>query len=140
MKRGQISVEYLIVVGFIVFIVVGLLGVAFIYASNIRDELKNSQLNNFAEKLLNSAESVYYSGDPSKVTITAYLPEAVKSVVLDSGENSLVFTFESSAGESVIAFQSDVPLAEFDMNNEFNEGLRSFVITAEADGVHITVN
>ncbi len=78
-NRGQISLEYLIVVGFVVFIVILLLGLAVFYTSTARDSMSFNQLNNFANKLLNSAETVYFAGEPSKLTITAYLPEGVSS-------------------------------------------------------------
>jgi hypothetical protein len=110
-KRGQISVEYLIVIGFVVFIVISILGVAFLYAAGIQDRIKTNQLENFANKVISSSESVFFAGEPSRVTITAYLPEGVESVsVVDDNGYYLVFNVSTSSGLDVISFSSDVPL------------------------------
>ncbi len=107
-NRGQISLEYLIVVGFVVFIVIVLLGLAIFYTTTARDSMSFNQLNNFANKLLNSAETVYFAGEPSKLTITAYLPEGVNS--FEILENSLVFNMTASSGNNLVVYPSKVPL------------------------------
>jgi uncharacterized protein (UPF0333 family) len=112
MKRGQISVEYLIVVGFVVFAVISLLGIAFFYASSIQDRIKSNQLEGFANKIIFSAESVYFAGEPSKVTVTAYLPKGVQNIyVLEETEQFfVVFEIATAGGVSTIAYRSSVPL------------------------------
>ena len=113
MKRGQISVEYLIVVGFVVFLVLGVLGVAFYYSSALRDSIKFYQLKGYVDKTLSSAESVFFAGEPSKSTFTAYLPDGVNNVYVleENGEHSLVVDISTSSGNALIAYPSNVPLA-----------------------------
>jgi len=43
-KRGQISTEYLIVISFITFVVLGTLGVAMYYSTSITDTIKINQI------------------------------------------------------------------------------------------------
>jgi len=131
-KRGQISVEYLIVVGFVVFLVISILGIATFYASGIRDEIKISQLSNFANKLTSNSESVFYAGEPSKVTINAFLPGGIKSISII--ENSLVFEIETSSGLNKISFSSNVPL-DSSSTLSINEGLKRIEILAGEDVV-----
>ncbi|MCH7568388.1 MAG: hypothetical protein IIA87_03120 [Nanoarchaeota archaeon] len=133
-KRGQISVEYLIVVGFVTFLIVGILGVAFFYASGIRDEIKINQLNNFANKIISSSESVFYAGSPSKVTINAYLPAGVKVIEITSSE--LIFDIEISSGLNRISFSSNVPLDDTQGSSlSVSEGLKRIEIAAQLDRV-----
>ncbi|MBS3081708.1 hypothetical protein J4416_02080 [Candidatus Pacearchaeota archaeon] len=132
--RGQISLEYLIVVSFVMFAVIVLLGVSLFYASSVQDQIKVNQLSTFANKILNSAESVYYSGEPSKSTITAFLPEGVQDFEIVS--NSLVFTFVTSSGTSIVAFESNVPLDEgFELS--LNQGVKRLTITTDGDKIYV---
>ena len=134
-ERGQISLEYLIVVGFVMFAVIVLLGVSLFYTHSVQDQIKVSQLSTFANKIVSSAESVYYAGEPSKITITAFLQQGVQSFQVVS--NSLVFTFVTSSGTSTIAFESKVPLDGSFTLSSLNEGVRRLTITAGSDRVYI---
>jgi len=147
-KRGQISVEYLIVIGFVVFIVIGILGISFFYASGIRDRIKTTQLDNFVNKILSSAESVYFAGEPSKITITAYLPAGVTSIQVlqeppNSGEYVILISIETGSGLTTIAYTSDVPLTATSEPCEeevitCSEGLKKLQITASSGEVSIS--
>ena len=134
MKKGQISLEYLIVVSFVVFAVIALLGIAIFYTSSARDKIKSNQLSDFANKVIASAESVYFSGEPSKVTITAYIPAGVQSFSVV--ENSLVFSILTSSGVSIIAFPSDVPLNSA-MTFSITEGVKRLEVVASFDRVDV---
>ncbi len=134
-NRGQISLEYLIVVGFVVFIVILLLGLAVFYTSTARDSMSFNQLNNFANKLLNSAETVYFAGEPSKLTITAYLPEGVSS--FEILENSLVFNMTTNSGNNIISYPSKVPL-DLSSTFSFTGGVKRMKIVATLSNVVFT--
>ena len=133
--RGQISLEYLIVFGFVMFAVIILLGISLFYASSVQDQIRVNQLSTFANKVINSAESVYYAGEPSKVTINAYLPEGVADFEIAS--NSLVFTFTTSSGTSVTAFESKVPLDGL-FSLSLNKGVKRLTIRAGGDRVYVS--
>jgi len=102
-KKGQISVEYLVVVGFVTFLVIGVLGVAVYYSAQLRDSIKFYQLENYAEKIVSGAESVFYSGEPSRVTITAYLPAGVQSVEII--EDQIVVSISTANGVAKSAYK-----------------------------------
>jgi len=36
-------------------------------------------VESFGEQLINSAESVYFAGEPSKTVVSLYLPEGVRN-------------------------------------------------------------
>ena len=108
MKKSQVSIEYLIIVGFVTFVLLSILAVAFLYSGTIKDQIKITQLTNFANKVTSSAEAVFYSGKPSKTTITTYLPEGILSASIV--ENSLLFSIQTSSGVNIISFSSNVPI------------------------------
>jgi len=134
-SKGQISLEYLIVVGFVMFAVIVLLGISLFYTHSVQDQIKVNQLSTFANKIISSAESVYYAGEPSKITITVFLPQGVQDFEVVS--NNLVFTFAASSGTSVIAFESNVPLDDGFTLSSLNEGVRRLTIVADSDKVYI---
>src|SRR3989344_8898959 len=111
-KRGQISVEYLIVIGFVVFLVISILGIATYYAASIRDRIKINQLDNFANKVVSNAEVVYFAGEPSKTTVTAHLPGGVESIEFenDNGIIFIVLVISTNSGPTTKAFPSSVPI------------------------------
>src|SRR3989344_5986330 len=107
-KRGQISVEYMIVVGFIVFSVISVLGAALLYSSQINDGVQTRQIEQFANKIISSAESVKYAGEPSRSTISVYLPSGVKGIQIIGKE--LVVDFTISSGFNRVSYLSKVAL------------------------------
>ena len=131
-KKGQISVEYLVVVGFVTFLVIGVLGVAVYYSAQLRDSIKFYQLENYAEKIVSGAESVFYSGEPSRVTITAYLPAGVQSVEII--EDQIVVSISTANGVAKSAYKSNVPISG-DLSE--NEGVKRNQIIALDNGVSV---
>lgn len=127
-KKAQVSTEYIIVVGFIIFLIISTLGVAFFYANKITDKIKMDQIENYANKLISSSERVLYAGKPSRTVVNAYLPAGVNG--LDIIENSLVFNVSTSTGMTRIAFTSNVVI-EGGLSK--SEGVKRISIVAEED-------
>ncbi|MBM3234413.1 hypothetical protein FJZ19_04960 [Candidatus Pacearchaeota archaeon] len=132
MKKSQVSIEYLIIVGFVTFILLSILAIAFLYSGTIKDQIKVTQLTNFANKITSSAEAVFYSGKPSKTTITVYLPEGVLSASIV--ENSLLFSIQTSSGVNIVSFSSNVPISG---TLSSTSGVKKIEITAQDDKVLI---
>ena len=107
-KRGQASVEYMIIIGFVSFAVAGIAGVAFLYTSDISQRIGFYQLEKFEQKIISSAEDVYYKGEPSKSTFVAYLPKGITKIQITSGE--LVFSVSTKSGTNIISYSSNVPI------------------------------
>jgi len=113
-KHSQISFEYLIIMGFVTFVIIGVLAIALFYSGGIRDRIKVTQMANCANKIISSAESVFYSGYPSKATITCYLPEGIQDILIDTFnyKSDLVFVLQSSTGKTTTSFASNIELRE----------------------------
>src|SRR3989344_891063 len=131
-KKGQISTEYLILISFITFIVISILGVALFYSSQIKDTIKFNQLERFAQKIISTSESTFYSGEPSRTTINAYLPEGVTSIEIT--EDSLLIRIEGEGGTSVTAYPSTVPI---EGNLSTSSGVKKILIYADSEKVNI---
>jgi|SRR3989344_1197778 len=107
-KRGQISTEYLIIVGFITFVVISVLGLAYVYVAQVKDTIKINQIENFANKIISSSESIFYAGEPSTVTITGYIPSGVTNIQVNGKE--IIFTVQTRSGTNVMSFASKVTI------------------------------
>lgn len=132
-KNAQISMEYLVIMGFVTFIIIGLFGVAFIYSGGTKDQIKINQLSNFANKVISTAENVFFRGEPSKATITAYLPENIEEITIS--EEGLFFTIHTNTGKNIISFSSDAPLSG---SLTIIKGLKRIQFIAQEDSVQIT--
>src|SRR3989344_4511936 len=97
-KKAQTAVEYMIIISFVTFAVIATLSLSFFYVGLIRDRIILNQVENFAIQLINSAESVFFAGEPSKTTVSFYLPEGVKAIEILS--NQVVITTQTSSGEN----------------------------------------
>lgn len=129
-KKGQISVEYLIVVAFISFLILSTLALGIFYSVQIKDKIIIDQLQNFANKIISSSENVFYSGEPSKNTVNAYLPAGIQGIEIYTSE--IVFNITTSTGVTRMSFSSNVPL-QGSLSN--SEGVKRIIITAQSDKV-----
>lgn len=132
-RRAQISTEYLIIVGFVVFLVISVLGVALFYTSGSQDQIRFSTLEQFANTIVTNAEEVYYAGEPSLRTVDVYMPQGVTSVSVET--NALVFNISSGSGLNVVSFPSDVPLGG---SISSSEGLKRLKIVAQPTRSYIS--
>ncbi|MBR9705380.1 hypothetical protein GOV12_08250 [Candidatus Pacearchaeota archaeon] len=107
-KKAQISIEYLIIIGFVSFVLIIIIGLALFYSGSIKDSVRVSQVGNFANKIISSAESIYYYGEPSKTTESVYLPDGVTDINISN--NNLYVTLQLSSGIEKTSYSSNVPI------------------------------
>jgi hypothetical protein len=130
LRKGQIGVEYMIIAGFVVFLILGVLGIAFFYSNQTTDVIRINQLTNFADKLIISGESVFYSGEPSKLTVTSYLPLGVQNISIFDKE--ILVRIRTNSGMAVMSFSSNVPVSG---NISITEGVKVIEILAGSNEV-----
>ena len=133
MRRCQVSTEYLIVIGFVTFVIAITLMMAYSYSGLARDKIALNQIEVFANKIIRSAESVFYAGEPSLAYISAYLPSNANSIEILDYE--IVITLSTSSGEVKRAFPSKVRL-QGSINAA--EGTKKIRIQATQDAVIIS--
>jgi len=141
MKRGQISVEYLIVVGFVVFVVIAMLTIAFFYAANTRDRITLTRANALGEEVASAAALVGSQGHPSLTTFNIVVPNSLQKAVIttDSGNSFVVLTVTTSGGENILSIDIGVETqgnatGEF-MIGPLNSGNRILKAFAQSNGI-----
>ena len=131
-KIGQIATEYLIIISFVTFIVISVMGIALFYSSDIKDNIKISQLDRFSDKLISTSDSIFYAGEPSKIDIQIYLPEGVSQI--DITNKDIIFNISTSKGMSVKGYQSKVNLKG---SISTHAGIKNLLISANQTWVDI---
>ena len=137
MKRGQVSFEYLILVGFVTMLIAGILVIAIYYTDRAQDQNRLSQVDKFSNKIISTAEYIFYAGEPSKTTVSVYLPDGVDSVEIL--ENGIVVSVHTSTGLNTISYNSNVAITGVNGSNELShiQGLKKIEIVARTNDVTI---
>ena len=131
-KRGQISTEYLIVVSFVTFVVLSILGIAVFYTTQIQDKVKFDEIDKSARKIVFAAETTFFDGEPAKSTIDVYLPVGITDISITN--DNLVFTVDSDSGQNILAYKSSVPIQG---SISPSSGLKKIQLTAGPSSVTI---
>lgn len=103
-KRSQIAIEYLIIMGFILFITIPSVIIYTRQSDTIKEEVIMSQAYSAIQKIADSSESIFYLGPPSKETIKVYFPERIDNATVTEKEITV-----HSDGKSIYVV-SKVPL------------------------------
>ena len=131
-KKAQIGMEYLMIVGFLTFIIITTLGIAMYHNNTIRDIISSRQVESMSNKIISSAEAVFYAGEPSKVTIVSYIPDGISNITI--ADNTIFVTFYCSSGSNKVSFPSNVPITG---TISSVSGLREIVLEAGSASVSI---
>ena len=131
--KAQSSLEYMLLIGFVTLAISVVLITAYFYINFSKDRIKENQVENFSGKIISSAESVFFSGEPSQTTITIYIPPGVEDINFNAKE--LEITYITSSGTNKVSFSSRVNLS-----GEINklEGTKILIIKALENEVLIT--
>lgn len=107
--RGQVSIEYMLVLGFMFMMLVPLI---VLYANTQRDTsetLIEGQARSVGVAIRDAAERVYYAGEPSQERVEVYFPDNVRAAVLLN--STIVFTITSSHNPYNLTIAGVAPLA-----------------------------
>jgi uncharacterized protein (UPF0333 family) len=131
-KRGQLAIEYLIIVGFSFLMVAGILIVFSIQNTNQNYSVVDSQIDTIANRIAQSVEEVFYLGEPSRKTITFYMPSNIDEVLIF--DNEILFKAKLSGGLSDFYYPLKV---QVEGNISTSEGIKHVLIIAQSSKVCI---
>src|SRR3989344_6768409 len=96
MPKSQISVEYMLVIGFATLMTIPLLLIYYTYSSDSSESVASSQALQIARNIVDSSESVYYLGKPSQTTIKLNFPDRIQLINISGRE--VVFKMKTKNG------------------------------------------
>lgn len=132
-RGGQVSVEYLLVTGFSLLLIVPLLLLFATQHDSVRSEVIEAQAHTAGIAIVESAERVYYAGPPAKETLRVRIPPDVKNITIT---NSSVYFRLLAPYEYDLLIPSQVPLVPGTLRPQ--EGPANIVVEAALPGVRIT--
>lgn len=133
-KRSQISVEYMVIIGFVTLITIPLILIYHSFVQDSGDEITSTQVQQIAQKIADTAESVYYIGEPSQTTLNINMPDMVVGVNLSAGYE-IVFKINTGSGTADIVQGSSV-----NITGSLPVNKSSYAITLMAKSDHVEVS
>ena len=100
MKRGgraQISMEFLIIVGFAMLMTFPLIIIFYQQSESINIDVVSGQADKIASEIRDAADEVYYLGSPSKKTLIIYLPQEIIGISVSN--NNIILDVDSANGD-----------------------------------------
>ena len=135
MPKSQISVEYMLVIGFATLMTIPLLLIYYTYSSDSSDSVATSQALQIARNIVDSSESVYYLGKPSQTTLKLNFPDRISSIKLENYE--VVFQMKIKNGITDVVQVSAVNITG---TLPTSQGIHVLTIKAEEGYVKVTSN
>lgn len=135
MPKSQISVEYMLIIGFATLMTIPLLLIYYTYSSDSSDSVATSQALQIARNIVDSSESVYYLGKPSQTTLKLNFPDKISSIKLENYE--VVFQMKIKNGITDVVQVSAVNISG---NLPKSQGIHVLTIKAEEGYVKVTSN
>ena len=132
-RKGQVSMEYIVIVGFVAVLVIPMLLIFYTYADRTEDEIVSNQMQKIGYTLGDSAEAMYYLGEPSRTKIKAYFPKNIYNITV--GNNEIVFTIKVKEGLDEVVIYTPVPV-QGTINN--NPGYHNIQVRSRGSYVEIT--
>jgi uncharacterized protein (UPF0333 family) len=105
--KGQISLEYVLVVALTFAIIVPTTYLFYNYSRDSTTDIIDAQITKIGRGIIDSSEVIFYSGAGSRTTLELNIPEGVKAAYIIDGRE-LVFNVTTSAGNSEIVFFSAI--------------------------------
>ena len=133
-NRGQVSIEYMILIGFVTFGIVSIVVIAFYYSAVVKDDIRNNQVTILGNKIVTESERVFYSGAPSKRTVHVYVPDGVQSIEIK--DKSLIIN--STGRPGIIAVRESSSNVNITGSIQTSPGLKRLTITALDDKTQIS--
>jgi hypothetical protein len=133
MRKAQISMEYLVIVGFVAAITLPMILIFTTHSTEINEHIIANQADHIATKIVDAAESVYYLGENSKVTFTVHMPQKVDSITI--GNNEVVFFVKKLVGIDEVVKYCPVTI---NGSISSQQGIYDIVIESKGDYVWVS--
>ena len=106
--RGQVSVEYMILIGFVMIVLSALLLISLVYTTDFDDSVTLSQVDRIVAEMADAVDTVYYQGEPSRTTLKIFFPEGIEGVQLN--QTDINFKVRTRSGVTDVFRKTSVPM------------------------------
>ncbi len=135
-KRSQAAMEYLMVAGIAFVIIVPMMYVLYQYTSDMGQDVSEAKIKKIGDDIVNSAEQIFYLGEPSRTTLRFDMPDGVHRIYV-TGDRTLVFELGDQYSSREVAIFSNVDIVPYLMPQDFAKGKHNYKVEAERGHVSI---
>ncbi|MBW2977109.1 hypothetical protein KY347_06730 [Candidatus Woesearchaeota archaeon] len=133
-KEAQVSVEYMLIIGFVTIITIPLIIIYHSFTQDSNDEINSLQVRQVAMEIVDAAETVYYLGEPSQTSLKVKVPGNIILANLSAGYE-ITFKIRTKAGTSDIVQNSPVNITG---SLPVNEGIYTIIAKAKQGYVEVS--
>src|SRR3989338_3289415 len=114
-KKAQPALEYLMIIALVLGIIVPTAYLLFRTTSESNAQILYSQINQIGNKIIDTAETVFFSGEVAKIVLDINMPEGITNAEI-LANRELVFDIVSELGatEAVFFSSTTIPIISDD--------------------------
>ncbi|MFW5991224.1 MAG: class III signal peptide-containing protein [Candidatus Nanoarchaeia archaeon] len=132
-KRGQVSLEYVLMVGIALMLLMPLMLIYINHQQTIKDDVNIIQSRKIVESIVDNSEKLHFIGSPAKTTLKARFPEEIQDINITN--NRVIFFVRNQDTVITVYKYSDANLTG---DLDPSPGMRRIVITAEDNYINIS--
>ena len=110
MTRAQVALEYLMVVGLIMLILIPFWAYITLYSSDIEFSFKIEYARTAVNRVTDAADFVHAQGIPAKVRLKIYFPKDINSTSISGMRVSITLLDNTIYSDSIANLSGDLPL------------------------------
>lgn len=133
--RGQVSVEYVMIVGISLVILIPAIISGITATQLYQQKVTEKQLEQVAFDITSIADELAFEGPPAKRTLRAYFPDGLEKIQTEN--NTIIFTYQAGPGTRQVVLSTTYANLSWNATN-MGQGYRNLVLTAEARRVVVT--
>lgn len=133
-SRGQVSFEYLMLLGLAMLLVVPSFYLFYIHTQESTEQITTSRMDRVGNELVKQAKTIYYTGRYAKTSIEFDMPTNVRRVNV-TNDNELKVTIAIKGENHSLVYFAEIPMKlgncthDFSFNDTFyNEGKKTVII------------
>lgn len=143
--KSQSALEYLMIVAITLTMIVPMTYLFYTYSKESTEQVVYPQINEIGRTIVNNAESVYYSGEHSKIVIDVNMPDRINDVnILYNKE--LVFEIETELGTNEMVFFSNINITstpstagECNLSDIASSGIKKIKLESVNQGKQVNI-
>ena len=148
MRKAQASMEYLLVAGLIMLVILPSIYIFYSYSHRSNEEIAQSQVNRFGTQIIDAAEEIYYLGGPSKTTLDLTMPKGVRNMEIWCNQELIFFLADGSeiAFKSRVNITTNIPADDASSRccynftkEDYSPGLKNVIVEAKGDNVLVRI-
>jgi hypothetical protein len=109
MKKGQLSVEHLVIVGLSLMVIIPGAFLLLKFAESTNDQVYSEQIRAIGSTIVFNGRDVYLKGSGNLVSVTLIMPDVVSNISISNGDE-LIVNYRTLQGTSQAVFFLDYPV------------------------------